>query len=85
MKELLTTVTNKGQVTIQIEVRRLFGIVPRTKVAFIVEDSHVRLARASSVVKRSTGSLKSRKTVKTARQLRQAAEQEIADAVVERG
>ena len=85
MKELLTTVTNKGQVTIQIEVRRLFGIVPRTKIALIVEDSHVRLARASSVVKRSTGSLKSRKTVKTARQLRQAAEQEIADAVVERG
>ena len=84
MRELVTTVTSKGQVTIPVEVRRLLGIAPRTKVAFIVEDSQVRLAPASSIVERTAGSLKSRKTLKSARQLRQAAEQAIADEVVER-
>ena len=52
MKELVKTVTSKGQVTIPVEVRRLLGIAPRAKVALIVEDSQVRLAPASSIVER---------------------------------
>ena len=52
MKELVKTVTSKGQVTIPVEVRRLLGIAPRAKGAFIVEDSQVRLAPASSIVER---------------------------------
>lgn len=84
MKELVKTVTSKGQVTIPVEVRRLLGIAPRAKVAFIVEDSQVRLAPASSIVERTAGSLRSRKTVKSAKQLRRVAEQAISDEVVER-
>ena len=34
MKELLTTVTKRGQVTVPAEVRRLLGIKPYDKVAF---------------------------------------------------
>ena len=84
MKELVKTVTSKGQVTIPVEVRRLLGTAPRTRVAFIVEDSQVRLAPASSIVERTAGSLRSRKAGKSARRLRRVAERVIADGVVER-
>ena len=84
MKELVKTVTSRGQVTIPVEVRRLLGIAPRAKAAFIVEDSQVRLAPASSIVERTAGSLRSRKTVRSAKQLRRAAEQTIAYGVIER-
>ena len=84
MKELVKIVTSKGQVTIPVEVRRLLGIVPHAKVAFIVEDSQVRLAPASSIVERTAGSLRSRKAVRSARQLRRVAEQAITDGVIER-
>ena len=84
MKELVKTVTSKGQVTIPIEVRRLLGIAPHAKVAFIVEDSQVRLAPTSSIVERTAGSLRSRRVVKSARRLRRVAEQTITDEVVER-
>ena len=84
MKELVKTVTSKGQVTIPVEVRRLLGTAPRTRVAFIAEDSQVRLAPASSIVERTAGSLRSRKAGKSARRLRRVAERVIADGVVER-
>ena len=50
-----------------------------------VASSQVRLAPASSIVERTAGSLKSRKAVKSAKQLRRVAEQAIADAVAEHG
>ena len=84
MKELVKTVTSKGQVTIPVEIRRLLRIPPRAKVAFIVEDSQVRLAPTSSIVERTAGDLRSRRVVKSARQLRRVAEQTIADGVIER-
>ena len=43
MKELLTTVTKRGQITVPAEVRRLLGIKPYDKVAFAVDDGEVRL------------------------------------------
>jgi AbrB family looped-hinge helix DNA binding protein len=44
MREILMTVTSKGQVTIPAEVRRLLGIKKRRKVAFVIEDKgEVRL------------------------------------------
>src|SRR5450759_1814909 len=47
MKEFLTTVTQRGQVTIPAEVRRLLGAKTGDKVAFQVEEGQVRLAPAS--------------------------------------
>ncbi|MCL4545085.1 MAG: type II toxin-antitoxin system PrlF family antitoxin [Chloroflexi bacterium] len=46
MKELLTTVTQRGQVTIPAEVRRLLGVKPRDKVAFTIAEGRVELAPA---------------------------------------
>jgi len=43
MKEIVASITQRGQVTIPAEVRRLLGVKPRDKVAFEVDDGHVRL------------------------------------------
>ena len=45
MKEILSTLTSKGQVTIPVEVRRLLGLKTKDKIAFVIEDEgSVRLA-----------------------------------------
>jgi len=44
MKEILSTITSKGQVTIPAEVRKHLGLQMRDKVAFVIEpDGGVRL------------------------------------------
>lgn len=52
-------ITTKGQVTIPAEVRRLLGVRPHEKIAFIVEKNQVRLAPAQGIVARTAGMLKS--------------------------
>ena len=48
MQEFKSTVTEKGQVTIPIEIRRLMGLHPHDKVHFEVEGDVVKIRRASS-------------------------------------
>lgn len=50
MQEFETTLTEKGQVTIPLEIRRLIGLQPRDKVRFEVEGDVVRISRASSKI-----------------------------------
>jgi AbrB family looped-hinge helix DNA binding protein len=84
MRELHSTLTTKGQVTIPVEIRRLLGLAPHDKVAFVVEDEQVRLTRRESVVQRTAGALKSTESPLSAEELRAAAEQVIAEDVGER-
>lgn len=45
MKEILSTITSKGQITIPAEVRRHLGVAKNDKIAFLLEpDGTVRLA-----------------------------------------
>lgn len=37
MKEILSTITRKGQVTIPAEIRKHLGLKPKDKVAFVIE------------------------------------------------
>ncbi len=46
MKEISATITQRSQVTIPAEVRRVLGVKPRDKVTFTIEDGEVRLAPA---------------------------------------
>ncbi|HET8944383.1 MAG TPA: type II toxin-antitoxin system PrlF family antitoxin [Dehalococcoidia bacterium] len=46
MKEIVTTMTQRGQVTVPAEVRRMLGLRPRDKVAFAIEEGEVRLVPA---------------------------------------
>lgn len=84
MREVVSTITSKGQVTIPVEVRRLLGVRPRDKIAFVIEDDQVRLARRGSVVVRTAGALRSREAPQTAEDLRASAEAAIAEEAVER-
>ncbi len=84
MKEHLTVVTRKGQVTIPVEIRRALRLKEGDKVAFTVEEGEVKLGRAVSVVERTAGALKSDAPVLTAEEERTAAERAIAEDVLER-
>ena len=47
MKEIIATVTSKGQVTIPVEVRRHLGVSEHSKLAFVIEsDDSVRIRPA---------------------------------------
>jgi antitoxin PrlF len=39
MKEIISTITSKGQVTIPVEVRDYLGLSTNDKVAFIIDDN----------------------------------------------
>ncbi len=64
-------------------IRRLLGVGPHDQIAFIIEDGQVRLERKRSVIERTYGVLKSNRPPLSAEELRAAAEQAIADEVVE--
>ena len=48
MKEVLSSVSPKGQVTLPVEIRRRFGIKPKDKVAFRLENGKVEIRLAPS-------------------------------------
>lgn len=61
MKEFTTTITQRGQVTIPAEVRRLLGVKPRDKVTFSILDGEVRLTPVSLSLESAYGSVKASK------------------------
>ncbi len=42
--ELISTLTTKGQVTIPVQIRRLLGLTPKAKVAFLQKKDGVHIA-----------------------------------------
>lgn len=60
-KELITTITQRGQVTIPAEIRRLLGTKPRDKVSFRVENGQVHLLPARFTLATVYGSVKAKK------------------------
>lgn len=42
--ELVSTITSKGQVTVPIQIRRLLGLKPKAKVAFLQKKDGVHIA-----------------------------------------
>ncbi len=48
MQEYVTTITEKGQVTIPQELRRMLDLSPRDKVRFQVVNGAVQISKASS-------------------------------------
>ena len=59
MRQFTTTTTQRNQVTIPAEVRRVLGIKPRDRVAFTVEDDgQVRISTAEFTLETAYGSVK---------------------------
>lgn len=84
MKEFLSVVTRKGQITIPAEIRAALDIKQGDKVALAVEEGSVRLSRTGSVVARTAGILRTNKPPLSAEELRKVAEESIAQEAVER-
>lgn len=76
MKEQLTTMTRKGQITVPAEIRRALrlNIGDRVAVSLDEEDGglHANLRPAQSVADTTFGSVKARKSPENFRQLREA-------------
>lgn len=58
MREFVASVTERGQVTIPAEVRRVLGTKPRTKVVFRIEGGRVELAPVEFTLETAMGSVK---------------------------
>lgn len=78
--------TRKGQVTIPAEVRKALGLDVGDRVAFVMENGHVRVEPAGSVVERTAGIMKPKKKGRapTIREMTRAAEEQAAKEAVER-
>jgi AbrB family looped-hinge helix DNA binding protein len=57
MKEIATTITQRGQITLPVEVQRLLGVRPKDKVAFEIDDGQVRLVPARYTLESAMGSV----------------------------
>lgn len=57
MKEMLSSVSPKGQVTLPLEIRQLLGVKPKDKVAFKVENGQVHIAPARYTLESVMGSV----------------------------
>ena len=79
MKEIHSTISSKGQVTLPAEVRQTLGVKQGDKIAFMVDDDQVRVRRTGSVVAMTSGIFKSWQAARTAEELRQVAEEAIAE------
>jgi AbrB family looped-hinge helix DNA binding protein len=69
---------------VPVEIRRALGLKEGDKLTFTLEDGKVSLERAGSVVERTAGIIKHTGRTLTERELKDAAEQAIADAAFER-
>ncbi len=80
MIEHLSVVTRKGQVTLPAEIRKMLDLKRGDKVAFCVQGDRVEILRsARSVAQRTFGSIAPRKRPEDFRELRQLAEDDIAE------
>ncbi len=80
MNKYVTTVTQKGQVTIPGELRKALKIKPKDRVAFELVDGDVRLRPISSWVASTYGSVKPLTRPEDFSRIRQEAEEEWANA-----
>lgn len=85
MQHFETSVTEKGQVTIPLEIRRLMGLHPRDKVRFEVEGDTVRITKASSKLLQWFGSVKPTNTPENFDSIRDQFEKGVAEDVVSEG
>lgn len=85
MTAIVTVMTRKGQVTVPAPIRRALGPKKGDRVAFMLADNQVRLVPLGSVTAHTAGALRgySQEPVLTAEELREAAEQAIAEDVME--
>ena len=81
LRELETTITQKGQVTVPAEIRAHLGLKPRDRVRFVLEGDAVMLRPAPSRIARHFGAVPIAGESLDARQERRAFEEGVAQEV----
>ncbi len=79
MQEFETSVTEKGQVTIPQEIRRIMGLQPRDKVRFEVDGDVIKISRASSKLLQWFGSVTPRNKPEDFQKIREEFEKGVAE------
>lgn len=82
MQEFEAIVTENGQVTIPVKIRRMMGLRPGDRVRFQVEGNVIRIERASSKLLAGFGAVSPIKRPEDYRKLREGFEKEVAEDVV---
>jgi len=82
MQTFETTLTEKGQVTIPLEIRRMIGLRPRDKVRFEVEGQVVKISRASSKLLAGYGAVPPRERPEDFQKIREEFERGVAEEVI---
>ena len=82
MREFETTLTEKGQVTIPLEIRRILGLRPRDRIRFEVEGEVVKIRQASSKLLQGYGAVTPRNRPEDFQELREEFEKGVAKEVV---
>ena len=85
MQELETTLTQKGQVTIPLEIRRRLDLKPRDRVRFVVEGEHVHITKASSRILQGYKSVQPQHKPEDFRAVREKFEKGVAEEVISEG
>jgi AbrB family looped-hinge helix DNA binding protein len=80
----VSKMTRKGQVTIPAPIRHALDIQEGDRVEFVLDGGQAKLKRHTSYVERTKGAVKTNQPPLTAEQLREAAEDAIADGALER-
>lgn len=78
MRQVSSRITERGQATIPVEVRRLLGLEPHDRIVFVIGEEGVQVTRGTSTVDRTAGALRTDRRPRGVRELRIAAEIAIA-------
>jgi AbrB family looped-hinge helix DNA binding protein len=84
MREMETSMTQKGQVTIPFEIRSRLGLKPKDKVRFVVEGDAVTIKPVHSRIERHFGAVKGAGQTLDWRDEREAFEQGMAEEAEDR-
>jgi len=85
MKEILSTVTRKGQVTIPALIRKAWGIEPRDRVAFEVQGDQVIVRPAPSRLLDGFGAVTPRRRPEDFARIREETRRAMAEEVSQEG
>jgi len=85
MKEMLSSVSPKGQVTLPVEIRRSRGIKPKDKVAFRLEQGKVELTPAPSALADSYQAIPALQPLRSWKEIEALVSEEIAQDVAREG
>ena len=83
MKEIVATMTQKGQVTIPVEIRHLLGLKAKDKIAFSIDEGNIRLAPAKYTLENVFGVVKPINKPEDFKKLKQIAIKEHSKKVIE--